>query len=103
VVDPDLRDEDESAPTLPVIQEAAQFVRGAEKLLSTMPPAQVSTFYGEINITWRVGDRIVRFACFPDRPSLLQTGSLSLPVGSYRLEENPTPELLADKISDLAR
>lgn len=101
-VDPDLRDEDESAPTFKVIQETVRLIRGAEKLLDAMPSGQVSTFYGEINITWRAGERIVRLACFPERPSVVQSGSLSLPVGSYRSEENPTAELLADRINSLA-
>jgi len=100
-VDPDLRDEDESAPPLKVVQEAVELVRGAEKLLDAMPYGQVSSFYGEINITWRVGDRIVRLACFPDRSSVVQTGSLSLPLGSHRSEQNPTAEMLADKIGSL--
>jgi hypothetical protein len=100
-VDPELRDEDESAPTFKVIQETVRLIRGAEKLLDAMPSWQVSTFYGEINITWRVGERIVRLACFPERPSVIQSGSLSLPVGSYRSEENPTAEMLADRINSL--
>jgi hypothetical protein len=101
VVDPDLRDEDETAPPIKVIQETVRLIRGAEKVLDGMPPGQVSTFYGEINVAWRNGDRIVRLACFPERPSVIQSGSLSLPLGSYRSEENPTPELLANRINSL--
>lgn len=94
-----LRDEDELAPTQNVINQATQLVREAEELMvAPMPPGQVTTFFGEINVTWRVGDRIVRFACFPSRPSLIQTGSLSMPIGSYRSEPNATAQRLAQEI-----
>ena len=68
---------------------------------AAIPQGQVSVFFGELNITWRSGDRIVRLACFPDRPGLVQTGSLSMPVGSYRSEVNPTAELLAERLDAL--
>ncbi len=100
-IDPDLRDEGESAPSLKVMQEAARLIRGAEKLLDAMPSAQVSTFFGEINITWRAGDRIVRLAVFESRPSVVQTGSLSNPIGRYESTANPTDLLLAEKLREL--
>lgn len=101
-IDPDLRDGDESAPTLKVIQETVRLIRGAEKLLDAMPDAQVSTFFGEINITWRSGDRIVRLAFFENKPSVVQIGSLANPIGHYESEANPTASLLAEKLRDLA-
>jgi hypothetical protein len=103
VVDSDLRDEDEPAPSIKVAKKAIYLIRGAEKLLGKVPQAQVSTFYGEINISWRSGDKIVRLACFPDRPSVIQVGLLSLPIGSYRSEENPTAMLLAARLGSFVR
>jgi hypothetical protein len=100
-IDPDLRDENEPAPNREVIKKTIRLIECADELLGTMPAAQVSTFFGEINITWRAGDRIVRLACFPDRPSIVQTGSVSLPIGHYESEANPTPSLLAEKLKNL--
>ena len=100
-VDPELRDEDEPAPNCDVIQKAFQLIYAADKLLGVMPYGQVSTFFGEINVTWRGGDRIVRLACFQDRPCIVQTGSLSGPLGHYRSKPNPSPEFLANELRDL--
>lgn len=98
---PELRDEDEPAPTQQVIEQAIHLIRDADNLMVEMPSGQVSVFFGEVNVTWRAGDRIVRLACFPNRPSVIQTGYLSLPLGSYRSEPNPTAQLLAARLEAL--
>jgi hypothetical protein len=100
-VDQELRDEDEPAPSCEVIQKAFGMIYAADKLLGVMPYGQVSTFFGEINVTWRGGDRIVRLACFQDRPTILQTGSFSDPLGHYNSRPNPSPLLLADELQGL--
>ena len=83
-------DEDEAAPIPDVIERASQFLRELHSLMRPLPPGSVSTFYGEINITWRADNNIVRIAFFPNRPSLLQLGNLSLPLGWYHSQSNPT-------------
>jgi hypothetical protein len=100
-VEPELRDENEPAPNCGVIQKAFQLISGVDRLLDVLPYGQVSTFFGEINVTWRGGDRIVRLACFPDRPSIVQIGSLAEPVGRYVSTENPTTEHLAEELGRL--
>ena len=100
--DQDLRDEDEPAPPHEVIDRAIQLIRDADILMGrAMPSGQVSTFFGEVNVTWRADDRIIRFACFPNRPSVLQSGSVSMPIGAYRSEANPTAEHLAESLKSL--
>jgi len=99
----DQRDEDEPPPPQRVIAEAIRLIRGASaKMASAMAPAQVSTFFGELNVTWKASGKIVRLACFPDRASVMQTGSLSMPLGSYRSKPNPTPAELAEQLDALA-
>ena len=99
----DLRDEDEPAPPQNVIEEAIRMIcETSNRMASSMPSAQVATFFGELNITWKFGNQIVRFACFPNRPSVLQIGSLSMPVGSFQTQANPTPELLAERLNPFA-
>ena len=100
---PELRDEGEPAPAQQVIEQAIQLIRDADGLMLEMPSGQVSVFFGEVNVTWRAGDRIVRLACFPNRPSVIQTGCLSLPLGSYRSEPNPTGQLLAARLESLVQ
>jgi hypothetical protein len=96
-------DEDEMAPPPPVIAEAVRIVQEAAGLLSDeMPHGRVSTFWGEVNVTWRSGENIVRLACFPNRENLVQVGSLSSPLGSYR-SEFATAELLASRLEELNR
>jgi hypothetical protein len=99
-VDPDLRDEDECAPSFRIVKESVRLVLDATKLLDAIPPAQVSTFFGEINITWRFGERIVRLALFENRPAIVQTGSLSEPMGRYESQENPSAATLAEKLKE---
>ena len=95
----DLRDEDEPPPPQRVIEEAIRLIRGAsDRMLGAMAPAQVSTFFGELNVTWKVSGKIVRLACFPDRATVMQTGSLSMPLGSYKSEPNPSPATLAEQL-----
>ena len=95
----EMRDDDEPAPPQAVIGEFERLIRNAANLMKApMPQGQISVFFGELNITWRSGERIVRLACFPNRPSMVQIGSLSLPMGSFQSEANPTPELLAEKL-----
>jgi hypothetical protein len=103
VSDPSLRDEDEPPPPAGVADEAIALIRdAAEKLARPMLAARVSTYYGELNITWRSGDEIVRLACFPGgRPSVIQFGSLASPFGSYKLVPNATADILADRLADL--
>jgi hypothetical protein len=89
-------DENEALPLPAVIAEAKRILRQTEaEMQMEMPEGGVSFFYGELNITWRAGEDIVRLACFPNRPALIQVGSLSAPVGSYRSETIDTKILAA--------
>ena len=98
----DMRDDDEPAPPRAVIGEFERLIRNAANLMmARMPEGQISAFFGELNITWRSGDRIVRLACFPNRPNIVQTGSLSAPIGFYQSEANPTSEVLAEALDTL--
>ncbi len=94
-----MRDEDEEAPPQKVVDEMIRLIRSVVEALPEMPYAQVSSFYGELSATWRDGDRIVRLATFPNRPSLLQTGSIMMPVGSFSTKSNPDPKRIAQEIS----
>jgi hypothetical protein len=91
--DPDALDEDEPAPPPHVIHEVVNLVRDAYTLLDTPPPQPtISTFYGELNITWRSNDQIVRLASFPSRPSLVQFGGLLNTPKQYQVVSPATAE-----------
>jgi hypothetical protein len=96
---PDL-DEDETPPLPAVVAEATRIIRQTADLMEDMPEGEVSIFFGELSVTWRAGDKIVRLACFPNRPTLIQYGSLSSPMGSYR-SEGTTPDRLAERLCEL--
>lgn len=96
----ELLDEGEPAPRQDVIAEATRLIREASSLMSGMPPGRVAAFFGEINVSWQSNDSIVRLACFPNSPTLIQVGRVSEP-GSYRSEQNPTGALLARRLRSL--
>ena len=80
-------DEDELLPNSAVVETATHFVAELFAVLDAPPPrANVGTFSGEVNLTWRTGGAMVRLAFFPDRPTLVAFGTLSEPAGSYRSE-----------------
>jgi len=99
---PELRDDDEPAPPPHVVEAAIRIVSEAFELLSDpVPTGKVGTYFGELNVTWRSGPRMVRLACFPDRPPLVQRGSLAEPLGSYRSVPDATGQTLASAIGEL--
>jgi hypothetical protein len=97
---PESLDEDELPPPPPVKEEAKKIISAAADLLPDMPAGKLGTFWGEVNVTWRLGDELVRLACFPDRTSIVQVGSLDAPMGSYR-SEPASPEVLAARLEEL--
>ncbi len=97
-------DDDELPPPLTVVTEISGLITQASHLLTnSMPEGMVSTFYGEINVTWRNGNDIVRLACFPNRESILQFGNLAQPLGSYQSQPNPNAQNLATRLDALTR
>jgi len=97
-----LEEEEEPAPSPVVASQISELIRQARGLMrSPMPEGTVSTFYGEINVTWRKGNSIVRIACFPNRQPILQFGNLSQPLGSYQSRPNPPTQDLASKLDAL--
>lgn len=101
--DPDLEDEG-GPPPGKVIHEVSRYVRNAYSDLHFSPPSpSISCFFGEINVTWRLEERIVRLACFPKRSPILHFGETIGVPGSYRTVSNPTPESLASKLQWLVR
>lgn len=92
-------DDDEPAPSGAVIDQIYALIREVNKLMSgSLPEGTVSTFYGEVSVTWRSGDNIVRLACLPNRPYILQIGNLSQPLGSYQLRLDPSPHEIAAQL-----
>ncbi len=97
-----LEDEEEPAPAPAVVEEATCLIREAGRLMRTfMREGTVSTFYGEINVTWRNGSHIVRLACFPLSPGILQFGNLAQPLGSYQSQQSPSAQDLAARLDAL--
>jgi hypothetical protein len=94
--------DDEPEPSQAVIDQTSILVREADSLMrGTMPEGAVSTFYGEVNVTWRRDNDIVRLACFPNRPSILQFGNLSQPLDPYQSIQNPTGQDVATHLNAL--
>ena len=99
---PLLRDEDEPPPALAVLERFEYMVRRAASLMrNAMQPGQVVSFDGELSVTWRIRDRLVKLICFPDNSSTVQLGSLALPAIPFSSTDNPTPDFLAEKLDSL--
>lgn len=93
--------DDEPAPPPDLIEEISDLVREAgSRMAGPMLEGSASTFYGEINVTWRNADEIVRLAFFPSRTPILQFGDISRPA-SYQSTENPTAADLASRLDRL--
>lgn len=100
--DPELLDEGEPPPSQNVAAELLGLIRGASHhMLIPMPTGRVSAFFGELNVVWRSGGDIVRLACFSNRPPIIQFGTISAPLGSYRSEPVATTESLARHLTAL--
>lgn len=96
--------DDEPQPSEAVIDQLSTLVRDADTLMDgSMPEGTVATFYGEVNVTWRRDNDIVRLACFPNRPSMLQFGNLSQPLYPYQSIQSPTAEDVATRLNALIR
>jgi hypothetical protein len=96
--------DDEPEPSEAVIDRISALARDADNLMGgSMPEGTVSTFYGEVNVTWRRDNDIVRLACFPNRPGMLQFGNLSQPLDPYQSIQNPTAEDVAIHLNALMR
>jgi len=99
---PLLRDEDEQSPPIEVLEKFDYMVQQVASLMRTpMLPGQVTSFDGELNVTWKAGGKIVSLACFPNNACVVQFGSLDLPPGSFQSEPNPTPDFVASKLDSL--
>jgi hypothetical protein len=73
-------------------------------LVSRIPLAHVSTFHGELSVTWRNGDRMVRLASFsgPKQGCRMDYGSSGPdPLGKYSCTRNVTASGLAAELTDL--
>jgi hypothetical protein len=96
-------DEGETPPSPEIIRQATALIREVSAaMLTPLMVGAVSTFWGELNITWRVATEIVRVAWFPKRPAILQYGDLTKPLGSYVSETDPTPESVAKRLDAMS-
>lgn len=96
--------DDEPEPSEDVIDKISALIRDADELMpGSMPEGTVSTFYGEVNVTWRRNSNIVRLACFSNRPAMLQFGNLSQPLDPYQSIAAPSAENVAHHLSALMR
>jgi hypothetical protein len=97
------QDDDEPAPSESVISEISSLIGQTSAVLDDlMPEGYASAFYGEVKVTWRRSDEIVRVACFPNRPPILQFGRLSQPLGTYQSQSNPSAKDIATRLDMLA-
>jgi hypothetical protein len=94
--------DEEPRPSEAVIEKISALIRDAgDRMHGSMPDGIVSTFYGELNVTWRRDNEIVRLACFPNRPTILQYGNLSQPLNPYQSLQNPSADDVASHLAAL--
>lgn len=92
----DVLDVDEPAPSESTISRINTLLAQAAAEFEWSVPrfSKLSVCYGEINLTWRLGDSIVRLACFPSGKRVVQWGNVSAPMGSYK-SADASADLLA--------
>jgi len=70
----------EHTPAMPAIDRAKFLIGGAAFLVHSAPPeGELDSYYGELGVEWRKGDRILRLTCFgdPNTPARLDYGTMS--------------------------
>jgi hypothetical protein len=96
----------EEKPSEHAKSAARNIIRDAWRVGDLLIDGEVSTFYGELNITWRVGDRQVRLICFSEEerpPAVYREQVNKGSLGDYELEPNVTSEVLAGRLNNWIR
>jgi hypothetical protein len=73
IADEDMYEPNEPRPTKEAIDEAKDLIVSAERYGSKYLRPEISVYYGEIDITWRVSNRLLRLIVFSGtvRPAVL--------------------------------
>jgi hypothetical protein len=66
VVDSDRYEPGEPRPTQETIAKAKGLIQSAERNGSKFPKSEIAVYFGEIDITWRVANRLLRLIVFAD-------------------------------------
>ena len=98
-------EEGEPSPSRETVESLKSLIADTSRYLANeIPPGHVATFYGELSITWRRGDRMVRLASFPHtgQGCRIDCGSSAPgPLGEYSATRNVTASRLAAELTDL--
>jgi hypothetical protein len=83
----ELRDEDEPAPPAEVFAKLASMLRRVNGSMKfAMPLGQIASFYGELGVTWRTADGVVKLIVAPGKDPAIVRGKHADPVGSFTTE-----------------
>jgi hypothetical protein len=96
----------EHTPTDFAIERAKALISGAEMLIQLTPPVgELDSYYGELGIEWRSGNRILRLTCFgnPATPARLDYGTMSTGTpGEYQSDAVADSAILAARLDWLS-
>ncbi|HXB68503.1 MAG TPA: hypothetical protein VNY05_09675 [Candidatus Acidoferrales bacterium] len=73
IADDDLYELGEPRPSSETVAKAKELILSAEYVGSKFPHPKISVYFGEVDITWKAQDRLLRVIVFPDplRPAAL--------------------------------
>lgn len=73
IADGDMYEAGEPRPSPEAAAKAKDLIQSAGRAVHGLPPPEVSVYFGEIDITWKVRNRLLRIIVFPDpsRPPVL--------------------------------
>jgi len=73
IADDDMYEPGEPRPSLEAATKAKDLIVAAERGVRKLPKPKVSVYFGEIDVTWTVQNRLLRLIVFPDseRPAVL--------------------------------
>jgi len=94
--DPDNYEEGEAHPSAHAVTEMKRVLREASGLFGNIPNGSVAPYSGEISITWRRDNRMLRLTTFSDaRPARLDYGTAPEgALGDYQFDTAATGEKL---------
>ena len=73
VANDDMYELSEPRPSVQAVENAKKLVISAEEAISGLPRPDISVYFGEIDVTWKLQDRLLRMIVFSDsaRPAVL--------------------------------
>ncbi len=100
ISDPENYEEGEAMIEDEIVRQLGEMVNEAGANFGQLPRADIAPYFGELSITWRLGQRVVRLTAYPNSlPSRIDYGSTSPGTrGDYDFDRPASGPILAERL-----